>query len=223
MTQRHESIVSFVRSGALALLIALAPASAGLPAAAQSDDSPAQSEAYQEGARQFINKLSEDAVQVWRDSTKTETERQQAYRDLLYAGFDVNFISRLVLGRHVRTASREQLETYQELFPPYIINTFASRIGDYGNEKLEILGVVPAGSRDVFVRTNILRPNAEPIAVDWRVRKVDNEFQIVDIKVEGISMAITQRDEFSSIINRQGFDGLLTHLREGAELEPRET
>ncbi len=168
-----------------------------------------------EGATAFIDTLSNDAVAVWSDSTKTEAERQQEFRDLLYEGFDVDFIAKLVLGRHMRTATPDQLREYQRLFPSYIINSFANRIGDYGNEKLVVLGTAPAGKRDLFIRSNIVRPKGEPITADWRVRKVNGKFQIVDIKVEGISLAVTQRDEFASIIERRGFNGLLTTLRDG--------
>lgn len=169
-----------------------------------------------DGAKAFINKLSDDAVKVWADMTMTEAEREAEFRRLLHEGFDVDFISKLVLGRHMRTASRDQLISYRDLFPPYIVNSFARRLGDYSNEKLEVLGTSPAGARDVFVRSRIVRPGGEPIAADWRVRKTDADFQIVDIKVEGISLAVTQRDEFSSVIERQGFDGLLDVLKKGA-------
>ncbi|GAB4572548.1 MAG: ABC transporter substrate-binding protein [Rhodothalassiaceae bacterium] len=180
----------------------------------------AQTAADPDEARAFIEKLSDDAVAVWANMKLTEAEREAEFRRLLHEGFDVDFISKLVLGRHMRTASREQLLTYRELFPAYIVNSFARRLGDYSNEKLEVLDTAPAGSSDVFVRTRIVRPGGEPIAADWRVRKVNDIYRIVDIKVEGISLAVTQRDEFSSIIDRQGFDGLLDVLRKGATDEP---
>ncbi|GAK33780.1 toluene tolerance protein [Iodidimonas nitroreducens] len=169
-----------------------------------------------EGAKDFIAQLSDDAVKVWADPTKTEAERQAAFRQLLHEGFDVDFISKLVLGRYMRTASDAQLQEYQKLFPDFIVNSFAGRIGDYGNEKLVVDGTTEAGPRDIFVRSKIVRPGGEPLSADWRLRKKDDKFQIVDIKVEGISMAITQRDEFSSLIQREGFDRLLETLRKGA-------
>lgn len=198
-----HALVRTFSVAAIAYLIAIAASGAH---AQEASEDP-------EGAADFIATLSDNAVAVWSDATKTEAERQEAFRELLYDGFDVNFIAKLVLGRHIRTASPDQLREYQKLFPGYIINSFARRIGDYGNEKLVITGTVPTGKRDLFVRTQIVRPNGEPILADWRIRKVKDAFQIVDIKVEGISLAVTQRDEFASIIERKGFDGLLETLR----------
>lgn len=196
------------------MALALAPAALAPTAPAQAETAAADPD----GALAFIDKLADDAIAVWTDTNLTGDERQSTFRQLLYEGFYVTYISRLVLGRHRRTASPEQMSEYETLFPDYIINVFAARIGEYSNERFQILGTAPAGKRDVFVRSNILRPSAPPIATDWRVRKVGDEFKIVDLKVEGISMVVTQRDEFASKINQVGLEGLLDELRDKARV-----
>ncbi len=170
-----------------------------------------------EGAKAFIQKLSDEALAVWRDPTITFEERERKFRDMLKRDFAIDFLARLVLGRHLRTATPEQLKTYFELFPVYIVDKFARRLGDYNNQRIVVGDTAPAGRRDIFVRTTLVRPGGEPIAADWRVRRMKDGFKIIDVKVEGISMAITQRDEFASIIARDGFDGLLRVLREGGD------
>ncbi len=169
-----------------------------------------------DGARAFIADLADRAMKIWRDPTLTQLEREKGFRDLLYEGFDVNFLARISLGRFVRQMTREQFAEYMRLFPDYIVNKFANRIGEYTNQTIEIGEVVPAGRRDVYVRTTLLRPGAEPLAADWRVRKTKDGFRIVDVKVEGISMVISQRDEFAALIEKSGIDGLLAELRKGA-------
>lgn len=194
-----------------AYLLAVAPGRA-----AAQDNAPLTAAQDPDGAKVFIQQLSDEAMDVWRDPTLTEAEREKKFRDLLYEGFDVNFLARLSLGRHAREMKREQLREYMKLFPDYIVNKFSKRIGDYTNQQVRILDTAPAGTRDLFVRTELVRPGADPIAADWRVRRKKNGFRIVDVKVEGISMAITQRDEFSSLIEQSGIDGLLAELRKGA-------
>ncbi len=169
-----------------------------------------------EGAQAFISDLADQAMKIWRDPTLTQLEREKGFRDLLYAGFDVNFLARISLGRFVRQMTRDQFREYMRLFPDYIVNKFANRIGEYTNQTIEIGEVVPAGRRDVYVRTTLQRPGAEPVAADWRVRKTKDGFRIVDVKVEGISMVISQRDEFASLIEKSGIEGLLAELRKGA-------
>lgn len=174
-----------------------------------------------EAAKQFISDLAEKAIGFWKDPTLNAKEREQRFRELMNEGFAVDFISKLVLGRHRRTADEEDLNTYYELFPEYIVNSFAGRLDDYGNQTIEVTGTNPAGSRDIFVRSKIINPQSDsgPIKADWRVRKIDGAFKIVDVKVEGVSMAITKREEFSEIVSNEGFSGLLEELRSGSVLE----
>ncbi len=204
----RRPLLGFLLAFSLLLPVALASSA---PARAQ--------EAAQdtEGAQAFIQKLSDEAMAIWRDPTITFAEREQKFRDILQRDFAIDFLGQLVLGHYVRTATPEQLKEYYELFPVYIVDKFARRLGDYNNQQIVIGDTAPAGRRDVFVRTTLVRPGGEPIAADWRVRKMKDGFKIVDVKVEGISMAITQRDEFASIIARDGFDGLLKVLREGGD------
>jgi len=174
-----------------------------------------------EAAKEFVVELSDRAIESWKDPTMNADEREERFRELMYNGFAVDFISKLVLGRHRRTADEDDLEAYYDEFPEYIVNSFTGRLNDYGNQTIEVTGTAPAGSRDVFVRSKIINPQSDagPIKADWRVRKIDGEFKIVDVKVEGVSMAITKREEFSEIISNEGFSGLLEELRKGSVLE----
>ncbi|GIX17581.1 MAG: toluene tolerance protein [Rhodothalassiaceae bacterium] len=169
-----------------------------------------------EGAKAFITDLADRAMAIWRDPTRTQLEREKGFRDLLFEGFDVDFLAKISLGRFARQMTREQYDEYMRLFPDYVVNKFANRIGEYSNQTIEIGEAVPAGTRDVFVRTTLVRPGAEPLAADWRVRKTKDGFRIVDVKVEGISMVISQRDEFAALIEKSGIEGLLEELRKGA-------
>jgi len=218
--QSLHALFAGLRVSAMAA-IAIAGLAAGLPAAAQiaAGDTPAIEQPQE--ARAFVSDLADQAIEVWKDPTITEKEREKAFRDLLYDAFAVDFISQLVLGRHYRTASDQEIETYKELFPEYIIRSFTGRLGNYNGQKIDIKGTAPAGTRDIFVRSEIVSPNSkgEPIHADWRVRNLDSNFKIVDVKVEGVSMAITKREEFSSIIAKDGFDGLFEELRTGSAIE----
>ncbi len=195
----------------------LSPLAVGLlPATAKAE---ASAEAVN-GASQFIQWLADQAIAVLGASNSTLETREAEFRRLLGQGFALPFISRFVLGRYWRTTTPEQREDYQELFAEYILRTYSNRLGGYAGETFKVTGARPAGKQDILVATRIDRPSGPPIKADWRVRIFDNEYKIIDIMVEGVSMAVTQRSEFTNVVRSQGIDGLLQALRARTERMP---
>ncbi len=129
------------------------------------------------------------------------------------AGRNLELISQFVLGRFWHRATAEQRAEFQELFTEYLTNSYARQLGSYRAETLTIVGSHPVGRKDVLVETSVESSNgaANPI---WRVRAKDGEYKIIDVSIDGVSLALTQRREFAAVINRQGLDGLLNMLRE---------
>jgi phospholipid transport system substrate-binding protein len=190
---------------------------AGLTAAFLGFSMVAHAQVNQEqmdGARDFIAQLADDALVVLNDEKLTQVERDDAFRDLLRSGFDLIYVSKLVLGRHRRTFNQTQMAEYNNLFPDYVLSIYASRLTEVGDEEFIVSNAIPAGRRDIYVHSKVTRPgNGAPVIADWRVRPQDVGYKIVDLKIEGISQVITQRDEFGSIINKRGIEGLLEKLR----------
>ncbi len=165
-------------------------------------------------ATALITSLAENAMQILRASDSSLEEREQIFRRLLRANFDLALIGRFVLGRHWRKASQEQRDDYQRLFGEFVVKTYSSLLGGYTDEEFRFGSARPIGKKgDVLVRTSIIRPDAPPVKTDWRVRTRDGQQRIIDVIIEGISMASTQREEFASVIKGQGMEGLLQALR----------
>lgn len=182
--------------------------------------SPAKASTSPQGAAQFIQWLGEQAISTLGSTNSPLEQREASVRQLMRQGFDLAFIGRFVLGRHWRKVSADQQAQYQELFSIYILQTYSSHLGGYAGETLSITGAKPAGSKDAIVQTRIVRPSGPPIDADWRVRAKGNQFRIIDISVEGVSMAVTQRSEFASVIKNHGFEGLLAALRARTDKMP---
>ena len=162
----------------------------------------------------FIRTLGDRAIVLLADRSLSDHDRTTGFAELLSAGFDLDYIGRFVLARYWNAASASQRDACLPLFHHYVIRTYASRLRGYSGETFEIVAQRQAGPRDVIVRTRIARPGGGAlIDADWRVRNVDGTLRIIDVMVEGISMAITQRQEFSSVIRRKGIDGLIADLR----------
>ena len=122
-------------------------------------------------------------------------------------------MGRFVLGRYWRAATADQKSDYLTLYGEYLLQTYTARLGGYTDDSFTVTGARQASEKDIVVSTRLVRPSGLEIAADWRVRVFDGKFRIIDVMVEGISMAVTQRSEFAAVVRRDGIEGLLAILR----------
>ena len=174
------------------------------------------SEEVLKGAASFITKVSERGLSFLSDEKLTQEQREKEFRKLLNDSFDLKTIGKFALGRYWRTATPAQRDEYLELFEDMIIETYARRFEEYQGQQIQVGNARSVGSNgDSLVHSSIISTNSPAVSVDWRVRKNGNKYQVIDVLVEGVSMSVTQRSEFSSIIQRGGgnIDALLEKLR----------
>ena len=167
------------------------------------------------GPRQFIESLGEETIGAITRENISEEARFREFERLFRMAFDVDAISRFVLGRYWRRATKEQQGEYQSLFADFIVHTYASRFRQYSGETLAVNSERKASGRDTIVSSQINTPEGPSVRVDWRVRTKRDDHKVVDVIVEGVSMAITQRHEFASVIRRGGggIETLIAELR----------
>lgn len=164
----------------------------------------------------FVADLGKRAIDVL-TSKRSEAEREKEFRTLFDEGFDLQAIGRFVLGPYWRTAAEPQRQEFLKLFEFYVVHSYAVRFGEYSGQKLNVQGVRTVGDDAAVVQSQIIQPQgAPPIKVDWQLNKGQQGYKITDVNVEGVSMAVTQRQEFASIIQRNGgqLEPLLKLLRE---------
>lgn len=176
----------------------------------------ANADAVAQGAEKFITKLADDGIGFLGDESISGEKQRAEFRKLLNRNFDMNTIARFSLGRHWRTASKPQRDEYMKLFKAMIIDVYSQRFSDYQGQTIEVTGSRKEGERDVLVHSLLTQESGPDVKVDWRVRKREGRYKVIDIIVEGVSMALTQRSDFSSVVQRGGGDmeALLVHLRE---------
>ena len=184
------------------VLIAAVLASA-IPAAAAADPTA------------LISNLGTRALEVL-GKNATPSQRADRFRALLREDFDVPGIARFVLGRYWNIATEQQRAEFVKLFEDYIALAYSTRLAEYTGETFKVVGSRPDAD-GAIVTSQILRPaGAAPVKLDWRVTGRDGAYKISDVSVDGISMAVTQRSEFASVIQHNGgqVQGLLTMLRD---------
>lgn len=168
-----------------------------------------------EEARAFVESLRQAVFDNLIDVDVADEVRVARFRDLLTNSFDVPTIGRFVLGRYWNVATPEQRQEFLALFENMIVSLYARRFREYSGEDLQIGQARAVGTNDFLVSSAILRPNGPPVAVDWRVRPADGQMRILDVMVEGASLAVTQRQEYAAVIQQGGgrIEALLEALR----------
>ena len=160
----------------------------------------------------FVRRFGDRAIEMLRDRALPAAERKQRFGELMRSGFDLPLVAQLALGRHWKTATPAEREAYVELFGRFVLETYTKRLDEYRDQQLRVVGAVAAG-QDHIVESWI-EGSVEPIRVDWRVRETPAGARIVDVVIAGVSMLVTQRSEFASVIERSGgISGLIETLR----------
>jgi len=150
----------------------------------------------------FISELSGKAIQVLGNKQLSQQDREQQFRTFMTTDFDIPEITQFVLGRYSNSASEQEKQDFAKLFQEYILRTYTNRFAQYSGEAVKVTGQKPDGATTV-VQSQITRPNgAPPVKVDWIVGKKGSDFRITDVNVEGVSMRLSQRQEFAAIIQR---------------------
>ena len=166
-------------------------------------------------ARNFIQGLAKAAIDTIADKSLTTEQRNENFQKLFVSGFDIPFISRFVLARYWRSANPTQQQDFLKLFEEVQVLMWSRRFGEYHGERLQIQGANGEGSEWV-VDSLVMRPQQSPLPVQWRVHRAeDGKLRITDVMPEGVSMALTHRDEYAAILKANGgnVDALLGSLR----------
>lgn len=129
--------------------------------------------------------------------------------------FNFERMTRLAVGRGWRTATPEQRATMVTEFRNLLVRTYTNAFTRYENQTLKVKPLrMSADADEVTVRTVILKPGAQPIAVDYEMEKKTDEWKVFDLTVEGVSLVTTYRGTFSEKVAQSGIDGLIRMLEE---------
>jgi phospholipid transport system substrate-binding protein len=197
---REFSIRSVRAIGILVLALACLPA---MPRGAAAQDATA-----------FINNLGQQGLQVLGPAVPQQ-QRAARFRQLLDSDFDLPGISRFVLGQAGRAMSPAAQQEFLPLFRDYLVQAYTTRLGQYGGAPFRVTGTRPNGGETV-VSSQVTRGGGNPIEIDWHVVDHGGRMLVSDVVVDGVSMKVTHRNEFASIIQRNGGhpDALLPALRQ---------
>jgi phospholipid transport system substrate-binding protein len=164
----------------------------------------------------FVSQLAGKAMETMTVKGISDAERSQRFRAQFTTDVDLPEIGKFVLGRHWRTSSPEQQAEFLKAFEDIVVLTWATRFKDYGGDLRHVVtNAVAEGERGVIVESKVERDHQSPINLQWKLKNNPPDYRVIDLVVEGASMAITYRNEYASVIQANGgkVDGLLNAMR----------
>ena len=146
----------------------------------------------------------------------TKEERIEKLKEIARDTVDIRGIGFYSLGGHRKNLSKEQLENYKNIFEAYFLKSFSSRLAEYSNPEIEVNSQKKINKNYTIVSSTLVATNTRPeVKIEWRVYTKNPENLLIrDLIIEGLSLARTQKEEFSSIINSNDgkIDALLKNL-----------
>lgn len=170
----------------------------------------------------FLRTKGEELLAIVNADTP-EATKQDAVGRLLAEAVDLEGVARFVVGRYWRTASAQEQREYVELFGELTKLTIAARFGELKGLKFQVLGPTRRDEEAQGIATLIERPGQPPATVEWKVAQVGPALKVVDLVAEGTSLRLTQRSEYTSVLQRNNgqFSGLMAAMRrQVAQLRP---
>jgi len=146
-----------------------------------------------------------------------ENVLQRFVHDEMDKVLDQPYTARLVLGLHARTATPEQIDAFSKALSDNLTRRYARALLEMdGKTTVKVLGETSLrGGKIIRAKTEISRAAGAPIAVDYLMRDVDNQWRAFDVIVEGISYVQTFRSQFDPLIREKGLAQVTTDLSEG--------
>jgi phospholipid transport system substrate-binding protein len=165
---------------------------------------PARAQQDINRAASFIQTTGQELVAAINDTRADLATRRQRVAAVLRRAVDIEGVGRFILGRWWRQASPQEQQEYMKLFEETLIRNLSARFGEYQGVRFSLGRSQQRTEDDVLVNTIIERPNSAPFALDWRVGDVGGQPKVVDVIAEGTSLRLTQRSEYSAVIQQNG-------------------
>jgi len=192
------------RALAPAVILALALAWPGLATIASASEKP----------RAVAEMLDAALIETMRNAKELGYDgRFKSLAPILNKTFDYAFMARVSVGRHWRKMSEAEQARMVEMFSKLSVATFAARFDGYSGETFEVTGEEPQPRGAILVLNQLNKSNGEPVSLNYLMREAETGWRIVDVFLDAkYSELAIKRSEYTSVIEREGFDGLIEEM-----------
>tara|TARA_X000000950_G_scaffold126937_1_gene158708 strand:- start:77 stop:673 length:597 start_codon:yes stop_codon:yes gene_type:complete len=167
-----------------------------------------------EGSKSFVEKLGKEVIEKVSDEKLTDSQRRSNFRYLYLNAFDNFYISRFVLGRYWKRIDKSVKEEFIKTFNDYIVSTYAPKFKGWQGEFKAVDALIEKNFYNV--KMDVINKDGPVLKLIWKIYLDKNKnFKILDVNIDGVSMLVTQRAEFMSVIknNPDGVIGLIKAMK----------
>ncbi len=163
--------------------------------------------AYSSDPKQFIQEIVDEAKQVLVDTNSKEYKTKKL-SEMALQTVDIKGVAYYSLGNYRKELNEEQMKEYLVLFEKYFLKSFTSRLTDYSDPKIDVLSTEVLNPKYTIVKSILLATDKKPaVNIEWRVYTKNPDKPLIrDLIIEGLSLARTQKEEFSSVIETNNGD-----------------
>ena len=157
---------------------------------------------YSSDPKQFIAEIVDEAKKILVDSNSKEFKTKKL-SEMALKTVDIKGVAYYSIGKYRKNLNEEQLNKYLSLFEKYFLKSFTSRLTDYSDPKIDVIGTEVLNPKYTIVKSLLLATDKKPeVKIEWRVYTKNPDKPLIrDLIIEGLSLARTQKEEFASILN----------------------
>ncbi len=165
-------------------------------------------------AKMFVYDLVSQAQRYTKSAYLSEEEKRQGLHHIFTKSFEIRRIGKFILGRHWKRATADQRQRFLEAFTAMTVQTYAPMVAKVPVSSFTVKRVQSLSKGDILIHSIVSREDGPDIKIVWKiVPYADSIYRILDVQVEGISLIMTLRSEYASVIRRAGgLDNLIDTL-----------
>jgi len=163
--------------------------------------------AYSSDPKQFIQEIVDDAKKILVNSNTKEFKTEKL-SEMALKTVDIKGVAYYSLGNYRKKLNDEQMKEYLSLFEKYFLKSFTSRLTDYSDPKIDVISTEVLNAKYTIVKSILLATDKKPeVKIEWRVYTKNPDKPLIrDLIIERLSLARTQKEEFSSVIETNNGD-----------------
>jgi len=163
--------------------------------------------AYSSDPKQFIQEVVDEAKKIL-IATNTKEFKTTKLSEMALRTVDIKGVAYYSLGHYRKELNDKQLKEYLALFEKYFLKSFTSRLTDYSEPKIDVVSTEVLNPKYTIVKSVLLATDKKPaVNIEWRVYTKNPDKPLIrDLIIEGLSLARTQKEEFSSVIESNDGD-----------------